>query len=395
MTEKAFSRTGILSFPRLIACLLGGYTSKVQSELDAFFANLANRADLAREVSAQAFATARKQVSVAAFSLLNDHFLTLVDAQFGFPLWHGLRVVAGDATDLHLTLFGKTRDGKRSVRHKIEAKGFALYLPGIEMTLAARLYSTDVGERQMLFEHLDKLRHNDLLVLDRGYPAYWLFAALWQRKLHFCMRVDSLNFNVIKTFSRSGLLEQIVTLPAPCKQDALDYEIARTPCQVRLIRQGFGHKVRVLVTSLLDLDAYPAAAFGALYHSRWRIEEAFKRLKHRLALEHLSGMSWLAAQQDFGAKILCDNLNALAVHAASESLDPNTRARYFINRGDTFSRIKRTLGRWLLQGINALDNVASVFDELIKNLVQIKPNRSSPRNFTKKPHLSHAYKNGV
>ena len=123
--------------------------------------------------------------------------------------------------------------------------------------------------------------------------------------------------------------------------------------------------------------------------------EAFKRLKHRLALEHLSGMSWLAAQQDFGAKILCDNLNALAVHAASESLDPNTRARYFINRGDTFSRIKRTLGRWLLQGINALDNVASVFDELIKNLVQIKPNRSSPRNFTKKPHLSHAYKNGV
>jgi hypothetical protein len=61
------------------------------------------------------------------------------------------------------------------------------------MTLAARLYSTDVGERQMLFEHLDKLRHNDLLVLDRGYPAYWLFAALWQRKLHFCMRVDSLN----------------------------------------------------------------------------------------------------------------------------------------------------------------------------------------------------------
>jgi len=33
----------------------------------------------------------------------------LVDTQFGFPLWHGLRVVAGDATVLRLTLFGKTR----------------------------------------------------------------------------------------------------------------------------------------------------------------------------------------------------------------------------------------------------------------------------------------------
>jgi len=367
----------------------------VQSELDAFFANLANRADLLREVSAQAFAKARKRVSATAFELLNDHFLALVDTQFGFPLWHGLRVVAGDATVLRLTLFGKTRDGKPLVRHVIDAIGFALYLPGIEMTLAATLYSPHVGERQMLFEHLDKLRHNDLLVLDRGYPAYWLFAALLQRGRHFCMRVDSLNFSAIQAFRRSGRTEQIVTLPAPCKQDALDYEIAATPCQVRLIRQVFGHKVRVLVTSLLDLDAYPAAEFGALYHSRWRIEEAFKRIKHRLALEQLSGMSWLAARQDFGAKILCDNPNALAVHAASESLDPNTRAHYFINRGDTFSRIKRTLGRWLLQGLDALDNVASVFNELIKNLVQIKPNRSCPRKFTHKPHSSHAYKSGV
>jgi len=365
----------------------------VQSELDAFFANLANRADLVREVSAQAFAKARMQVSAAAFTLLNDHFLALVEAQFGFPLWHGLRVVAGDATVLRLTLFGKTHDGKPFARHIVDAIGFALYLPGIEMTLAAKLYSPNVGERQMLFEHLDKLRHNDILVLDRGYPACWLFAALIQRERHFCMRTDSLNFSAIHAFRRSGLAEQIVTLPAPCKQDAIDYETAATPCKVRLIRQVFGHKVRILVTSLLDMAAYPAADFGALYHSRWRIEEAFKRIKHRLALEHLSGMSWLAAQQDFGAKILCDNINALAVHAASESLDPD--AHYAINRGDTFSHIKRTLGRWLLQGIEALDNIDSVLEELIKNLVKIKPNRSYPRNFTQKPHLSHAYKTGV
>jgi hypothetical protein len=300
----------------------------VQSELDAFFANLANRADLLREVSAQAFAKARKRVSATAFERLNDHFLAWVDTQFGFPLWHGLRVVAGDATVLRLTLFGKTRDGKPLVRHVIDAIGFALYLPGIEMTLAATLYSPDVGERQMLFEHLDKLRHNDLLVLDRGYPAYWLFAALLQRGRHFCMRADSLNFSAIQAFRRSGLTEQIVTLPAPCKQEALDYEIAATPSKVRLIRQVFGHKVRVLVTSLLDLDAYPATEFGALYHSRWRIEEAFKRIKHRLALEQLSGMSWLAARQDFGAKVLCDTTSTPwpSMPPANPSIPTSARA---------------------------------------------------------------------
>lgn len=116
------------------------------------------------------------------------------------------------------------------------------------------------------------------------------------------MRVDSLNFKVIKQFVRSGLREQIVFLPAPSKQDALDYEIPTEPCQVRLILQVLGHKTRVLVTSRLDTDAYPADEFSALYHSRWRIEEAFKRIKHSLSLENLSGMSWLAAQQTSAPK---------------------------------------------------------------------------------------------
>jgi hypothetical protein len=66
-----------------------------------------------------------------------------------------------------------------------------------------------------------------------------------------------------------------------------------------------------------DEADYPATDFADLYHARWRIEEAFKRIKHRLAREQISGISWGAAQQDFGAKLLCDNLNALAVWAAA------------------------------------------------------------------------------
>jgi IS4 transposase len=38
--------------------------------------------------------------------------------------------------------------------------------------------------------------------------------------------------------------------------------------------------VEVLVTSLLDTVAYPAAELGALYHARWRIEEAFDCLSY-------------------------------------------------------------------------------------------------------------------
>jgi IS4 transposase len=38
--------------------------------------------------------------------------------------------------------------------------------------------------------------------------------------------------------------------------------------------------VRALVTNL-DAAQFPAALFADLYHQRWRIEEAFKRLKRK------------------------------------------------------------------------------------------------------------------
>ena len=40
------------------------------------------------------------------------------------------------------------------------------------MALDFELYAPEVSERQMLFEHLASLRRDDLLVLDRGYPAW-------------------------------------------------------------------------------------------------------------------------------------------------------------------------------------------------------------------------------
>lgn len=44
---------------------------------------------------------------------------------------------------------------------------------------------------------------------------------------------------------------------------------------------------------MANLSAQEAEAvdFGDLFHRRWRVEEAFKRLNHRLHLEDVSGLS--------------------------------------------------------------------------------------------------------
>ena len=325
----------------MLVAMLSGFKASVQTELNAFFAHLVNQADLTREASAQAFSKARKQFSHLAFDSLNQCFMSLVSSNLAVPCWNGLRVVAADASKMRMYLQDASH---RFVREVI---AFGLYLPGLEMTLSAELYNASVGERQMLFEHLHKLSADDLLVLDRGYPSRWLIAHLTQRCIHFCMRVDQTGFVAVKEFLRSGAMEQIITIGKPKTIDCLDYECKQIPTQVRLVRIVTPNgRIYVVMTSLLDGLAYPAADFAELYHSRWRIEEAYKRLKHRMALENTSGLSWLAAQQDFGAKTLADNLHALTVLEAAgyEAI----KTGYKINRTYTFSHLKRCLPRWLL-----------------------------------------------
>ena len=150
------------------------------------------------------------------------------------------------------------------------------------------------------------------------------------------------------------------------------------------------------MTSLIDSAAYPAEGFAALYHSRWRIEEAFKRLKHRLALENTSGLSWLAAQQDFGAKILADscprgyNLHSLTVHEAGNFAA--IKDGYKVNRSYAFSHLKRCLPRWLLVAMPTLEQFAAALTEIAKNLVAVVAGISKPRPDHPKPHRKHAYK---
>jgi hypothetical protein len=145
-----------------------------------------------------------------------------------------------------------------------------------------------------------------------------------------------------------------------------------------------------VITSLMDATAYPADSFAALYHSRWRIEEAFKRLKNLMAMENTSGLSWLAAQQDFGAKVLADNLNALAVlEATAIGKIPDS---YKLNRTYAFAHLKRCLPRWLLVSQPSCSQVMSVFDELANNLIRFVVGATKPRPVHPKPHRKHAYK---
>jgi hypothetical protein len=389
----AFTRCRKLPLATLVAIMLTGMRMSVQAELDTFFAHLRQQAQLVHEVSEQAFAQARAKLSLTAIPGLNAWLIARAETDGFVPRWRGLRLVAADASTL--------RFGLRASHVKRAALAdqilFGLFLPGPDLMLATSLHNVhECGERQFLFEHLDLLSPHDLLLLDRGYPCRWLVAVLNQRAIKFCMRVDNASgFACVRTFMRSKALEQVVMLPAPNKRDALDYECPRQPQRVRLVRNvSPSGEQRVLMTNLFDPELYPADCFAELYHKRWGIEEAFKRLKHRLNLEHVTGLTQQAVAQDVAAKIVCDNLQALIALTAHADADlPDNRR---VNHAYAHTALKPLMPILLLGG-QAARKVSKLLDALLDLIAgrtyRHREHLSKRRNTGRKPHKTMSQKN--
>ena len=361
-----------------------------QATLDGFFASVCGNPCPQRGVSDRAFAKARDHLHMPALAGLNDWVVDRADQAGLVQRWGGLRVVAADAS----VLMPAVRPCllKRSAADP-DQRLFALYLPGAELILHASVHSQLVGERSMLMQALDSLAPTDVVVLDRGYPAAWLVALLNARGIRFVMRCDNdSGWGATKRFLRSGALDSWVRLNMPSADDVRDWGCPADAPRMRLVRQVAPNgQVRVLATNL-DEQVFPPELFADLYHQRWRIEEAFKRLKHRLKLEAVSGLSQQALLIDVAAKVLADNITSLMCLAAAQQADLPARSRK-CNRSYAVTYMRSLLPRLVLLIGDVRHAVADAIAILGASTQRFVPGRSQPRpSHHVKPHPSCAYK---
>ena len=398
----AFTRSRKLPLPTLVAALCGFRGGSVQSELDSFFAHKGGEcvgAGLLRHVTDRAFAKARSKLHVPALWALNTRLLQGMQDQGLLSLWKGHRLVCADAT-----LMAPAQRACHSTRSLAapSQRALGLYLPGNEVMLHVAVGPESEGERQMLFDQLDLLRPGDVLMLDRGYPATWLVQLLHQRGIAFVIRCDSTHSwkaarDLLRsTGGRQSDDECWAYLATTTADKVATWELdGPAQMRLRLVRHvSSTGRVRVLVTSL-DEKAATAAELGDLYHGRWRIEEAFKRLKHRLGLESVSGLSQHALLVDVATKVLADNMASLlnrSVDLGASSDDEAVVSRK-VNRSTAAKALSRCI-RALLLNIQELASLIHDWAAMMgRSLIRHVKGRSQPRRNTRyKPHPSQAYK---
>ena len=244
-------------------------------------------------------------------------------------LWRGFRVMVSDGTKIiiprteeTITAYGLPSGRTGNAYYpQIHAVGF--------FDLATRTFSTadfssgKPDERGSVLRHAAANPETTLYLQDAGYNGVaYLFqmSRLPGHAVLMTLKMGDMGGEVA-AFRRSKRRSHVITLKLQRLQVARYPELAPfvdTSFQVRLLRQPGSSTLRsqILVTTLLDEDAYPHHELILLHLQRGRIEFGFRHLKTLTFIEHLRKFKLRRILQHIGGALLAYNLAAILRNAA-------------------------------------------------------------------------------
>ena len=176
-----FTRQRKLPFQTLIFFMMNLISGSYQKELNNFFQILMGFDVPKRFVSKVALSKARLKLKYEAFVELNGHLTQYFYRHFeSVSKWHGFNLLVVDGSLIRLPRIKKIAE-HFGAWHPVRgdecpmARASLLFDPLNCISIDAIISPKHIGERELAAQHFLNLMPEDLVLLDRGYPAYWLF----------------------------------------------------------------------------------------------------------------------------------------------------------------------------------------------------------------------------
>ena len=237
--------------------------------------------------------------------------------------------------------------------------------------------------------------------MDRGYPSFELFAAVYNNTNILC-RLRKNIFSKAKFLfdSHSEKKDTVIEINAPkyLREELRENNIP-TKMKIRFVQVILDNgTVEVLATNVLDSERLKTSDFKELYALRWGIETYFDLIKNRLSLENFTGQTTLAVKQDFFATIFLTNYESMMTYDMNEELKEKTKDNKYVqkvNKAVSFNVIKHKVFD-LLYLDNPLDEMLEQMEKLfLTNTIVIRPNRKSKPRLDKDIHKSTIATNSI
>jgi len=411
-----------MNFSEMTLFIMNMVSKTMQREINDFINNVRKKPI---SYTKSAISKARVKISPELFRELNDGFVQdIYEDKEEVKLYRGFRIFGVDGTRLELPNMTIPKDKKQSEdikeiygqvsdhngKYAIMPRASIMHDLENNIVVDSILSSLHCSEGFMAIEHIEHLlklnketkeKYKDLVIYDRGYPSMGLIAYHYKKNIDFLMRVNSKSFKAVQLFRRSKKRDEIIELEVtrsilsnmskkthhPKIKQLKNQLKVGDKIKVRAIKVVLENgEIEVLLTSLLSQDIYKTEIFKEFYFKRWGVEISYDILKNIFDIENFTGLTQIAINQDFFAIILTNNICSLVMSDVMEekvSLYNDKKKRkyiYQLNRNFSIGCMKDKLVSMLMKNSRIEKIYQLIEDEIISNLVPIKPDRSFPRN---------------
>jgi hypothetical protein len=239
--------------------------------------------------------------------------------------WHGREVTLVDA--FTATLEDTEENQKKFPQPNTQKPGLGFPLVRVVVLLSlataalrglavGAYQGKQTGEPSLFRTLLDQLAAGTIVLGDRFYCSYFMMALLQARGVDAVVRLHQARTSDFRQGRRLGPDDHLITWYKPQRPRWMDKETyAAMPesIQLREIRKKVstpGYRVQslIVVTTLLDAEAYGTEEIADLYHQRWQVELDIRAIKATLKMDELRCLSPFMVEKEIWMHFLGYNL---------------------------------------------------------------------------------------
>jgi hypothetical protein len=313
-------------------------------------------------------------------------------------LWRGRRVCVVDGSTV--TMPDTPENQAEYPQAKTQAPGcglpiarvlvvFSLAVGAVIEAAIGQYKGKQTGENSLFRTLHNILSEGDVVLADRCYSGWFDVALLAQRGVDVVVRKHQLRASDFRTGGRLGKDDHLVRLAKPQRPEwlsaelyeALPAELALREVRVRVKQRGFRSKLFVVVTTLVDPEAFPAHEVADLYRRRWQAELHLRSLKVVLQMDHLRCKTPHRVRNEFYMHLLAYNLvrRVMALAAAEARVPP-----WQISFKGTLQTLNNFLP-WLSSCMPLDAGCQTLVASIASHVVGNRPDRFEPRRIKRRP----------
>jgi len=245
------------------------------------------------------------------------------------------------------------------------------------------------GENSLFRTLHDVLSEGDVALADRYFSGWCDIALLVARGIDVVVRKHQLRHTDFRAGERLGRDDHLVSWTRPQRpkwMSAEQYaelpgEMTLREVRIHVAQKGFRTKSLVVVTTLLDAEAYPPEAIALLYRQRWQAELHLRSLKIVLQMDHLRCKTPERVRNEFYAHLLGYNLLRGVMATAAFEAD---RSPWEISFKGTLQTLKEFLPI-LLTSVPSDMWCEALLTAVATHVVGNRPDRFEPRLVKRRP----------